>query len=477
MKFTQNLHIIAKKLAGSQLAQITRTFGGLKENPQMRWARWFFMDEIHTYTLKQLLSDYEELQKTETFAVACAELNLTHESEQAILRFTLELAQLTLLIAVTNHLPDSQPASVTSETATPFWIPYLKKSLFWLLVPIGITISLFQGMDAIASILELAGITFSLSAWPVLVLVILGAFCSCALYYAFEIECLKEKLGTSHKEELKNHLEIHAEHINTLKTFEKKLCAAPHILDDLTDFRDSLAFYHQAQSTVQHINNILNYYQESSIKKFLKRSLLSAGTFLTIGDTLYTITGMIGKATLLGHPLGIVFLFILASGAAIFFTVSYTNIIYETLNPTAGLINQVKNEAMNYCRDCRHQTLALQKKLSDRCLAKKLQENHFKLTRELKQKTDQLTLEQEVREETQKECELWKLWRAAKYPGPVSTSGISPSASAKARPALTRSRSHSCSLSTFFAAPKTILHNKKPRHESGVFLYKTTNGE
>lgn len=403
-------HIVQQLNPGNSLALLRKP--GFVSASTPRWIKWLLFEHSHFYSIEELLYDYTELEKPDTLTTISQQLNLSSDEEKATLQYALELGKLAIKTAVLNSLPKIDKAhTVTAEdTGT---LRTLKKVLYWILFLLGATIATLQGIDGVNSLLQILGFSVSISAWPVVLFSIIGALCACALYYAFELEFLKEKLGLTSNENLQGLLHIHEKQIDTAAKIEKTLLITAEKIHTPEEFGHYVTLCQKFNAQITSINNTTHCYQESTVRKIARYCIMKAGMVLVIGDTLYTVIGVIGGTVISSNPVSIVCCIFLAFGAAAFFIASYTDQIYAKINSTARQMNSTKEKAANYCDN--HLLDFLQEKLAAKEKTKESLENNFKLQQKLTAKSQQLVQQQANARKKQQELELWQLWRQAKH--------------------------------------------------------------
>jgi hypothetical protein len=339
--------------------------------------------------LKELISAYSELENPSTFTPA------------------LEVNKLAIQSAVLNTL---NPSPSLLKPPSPLKI-FFKKLLYWLLFPIGTVISILQGIDGVVSLCELMGVTVTITAWPVVICCMIGAFAACALYYAFELEFLKEKLNLTHNKHLENTLSIYEQQIDTVNQIENYLVIAADQIN-LTEFNDYLTLLQKFKAQIIQINQTVQHYQENSLRKIMRYLAMKIGITLAIGDTLYTVAGLLGSTILTSNPYSLIVIIPLAIGSAAFFIVSYMDNVYEKMNSAAKQMNTTKDKAAYYCEH--NKITILQEKLTLKLNRKRSHETYFVLQTQLKSSKKQLARQKETCRQQQQELVLWQLWRSKK---------------------------------------------------------------
>lgn len=412
----QNLSYIIQKLGCANFTDLIKNSSAVS-TATPHWMSWLFFQHPSSYSIKELLHDYAELEKPDAFIIANQQLGLSSKEEKEKLHYAIELGKLAIKIAALNSLPALDKSPATPPDNPGIFKKLCKKILYWVLFPIGTLIAAFQGMDGVKSLLEILGLSISISAWPVVICSILGVVCACALYYAFEMEFLKEKLELTNDKNLQSTLNIYEKQIDVTTQIENNLLITADKIHSTKEFSHYVKLCKKFHAQITSINNTIHCYQENVLKKIARYCIMKAGIILAIGDTLYTVIGVIGGTALSSNPISILCCIVLAIGAAIFFIASYVDQVYEKINGTAKQINVTKEKAASYCHA--HLLDFLQEKLKFKEGIKKSRENNFALQCQIKAQSQKITEQQADTQKQQKELELWQLWRKARHSRPI----------------------------------------------------------
>jgi len=460
----QNLGHIIQKLDYVNCTDLIKNSSSLSTTTP-RWMSWLFFQHSNFYSIEELLHAYTELEKPDTLIIASQQLGLSSKEEKEKLQYAIELGKLAIKIAALNSLPNIDKAPAAPPDNPDTFKKSFKKILYWVLFPIGTVIAALQGIDGVKSLLEILGLSASISVWPVVICSILGVLCACALYYAFEMEFLKEKLGLTNDENLQSTLSIYEKQIDTTTQIEKNLLVTAEKIHSTKEFSHYVKLCKKFNTQITFINNTVHRYQEKALRKIARYCIMKAGIMLVIGDTLYTVIGVIGGTVLSSNPISIACCTLLAMGAAVFFIASYMDQIYEKINSAARQMNSAKEKAENYCNhdllDCLQEKLIAKKKI------KKSRENNLALQRQIATQSQQLAKQQLGAQQQQKELELWQLWRKAKHSTPVSLVEIDEEKQGKNKLTVALSRKRSISLLNITDNPnknpacKPILSRRK----------------
>lgn len=451
----QDLSHIIKELVSTNSIDLIRASSS-PPTTSPRWMQWLFFQHSYFYSIEELLYEYSELEKRDTFITASQRLGLFNNEEKAKLQYALELGKLAIKIAVLNSLPKIDKAPTAPPDDPDTFKKSFKKILYGILFLIGTVIAILQGIDGVNSLLQILGLSASIAAWPVVICSILGAVCACALYYAFELEFLKEKLGLTNNVKLQSTLSIHEKQIDTATQIEKNLLITAEKIHNAEEFSRYVTLCQKFNTQITSINTTIHCYQESGARKIARYCIMKAGIILAIGDTLYTVIGVIGGVGLSSNPVSIVCYTLLAIGAAAFFIASYTDQIYEKINSAARQMNSTKEKAENYCDH--HLLDSLQEKLIAKRQMKKSREDTLALQKQVTAQSQQLAKQEIKAQQQKKELELWQMWRSATHDTKVASDK-------KGATTLSRKRSTSSLLSITgdpdTAACKPILSRRK----------------
>jgi len=412
----QNLSHIIQELGCTNFTDLIKN-SSLLSLTTSHWMSWLLFQHSRFYSIADLLHDYTELEKPDALIIASQQLGLSSKEEKEKLQYAIELGKLAIKIAALNSLPplDRSPAAPSDNPG--IFKKLFKKILYWVLFPVGTLIAVFQGIDGVRSLLEILGLSISISAGPVVICSILGVVCACALYYAFEMEFLREKLELTDNQNLQSTLSIYEKQIDITTQIEKNLLITADKIHSTKEFSYYVKLCKKFHTQITSINNTVHRYQENILKKIARYCIMKAGIILAIGDTLYTVIGVIGGTALSSNPISILCCILLAIGAAIFFIASYVDQVYEKINGAAKQINITKEKAASYCHA--HLLDFLQEKLKVKEGIKKYREDNLALQHQIKAQSQKI-MEQEIdAQKQQKELELWQLWRKARHSRPM----------------------------------------------------------
>lgn len=357
----------------------------LNNQPHERWL--FNKSESIEYSIEELLSDYGTLEELETqLRNQSVNAKKEEEEEKEKKRRAIEVAKLVIQLAALHSLfPFEQPTAAPPAKSNFF---SLTNILYSMLLISGTAIAIFQGIDGVNSLFSILGIATSASNLVFLFFVAGSALLSVILFCSFDLEFLNKQLDAP-SEEIKNELSIYEKEIDTIKAVEKHLLLHSDNYS-AEEFDHYIQLYRKFNARITTINSNIPLYQESATRKILRYVTLTGGTIITVGDTLYTVVGVIGSA-FSATPLGLIILSVLAVGAAAFFIASYRDMVYDKINSTASQMNRTHDKAERYCN--KNKLALLERKL----VAKKEQEQ---------QKTENVLLKEKVQNQDTKLLEF-----------------------------------------------------------------------